>query len=62
MEGWVPGEAEIKKALNALFSQKPPPSISKIDPICHVAVNYVKVSLIRFYEVNLLFIHQFIVL
>jgi len=49
MEGWIPGEAEIKKALNALFNQKPPPSISKIDPICHVAVNYVKVCLFRLY-------------
>ena len=48
MEGWVPGEAELKKALAALFSQKPPPSVSKIDPICHIAINYVKVSSILF--------------
>lgn len=42
MEGWIPGEEELKKSLSVIFKHKPPPSVSKIDPICHVALAYVK--------------------
>ena len=45
MSEWANGgEKELAKALAEVFKRGAPPSKRRIDPICRVAVTYMKVS------------------